>query len=328
MLPTSDSKRTASYRRLQSWYRAVQLGAPAGQFMTYEQLGSWLNSDAVHKQRDLNFLHPAAYEHAERRKEEVQLEGGSLEPKRLFHNLLSSMPMCFNLFGAMRDEVTFLFVFQRLFDTRATAITSIVCEWMPSDPEVRLGDRTAFDAVVFYETAEGPAFYGIETKYTEPFSQKVYEPSETNRYHQVTYESGWFAAPDSDIAALQGSASNQLWRNTMLAARLDQHGGFGRGSLAVVALADDPGVTKALDVVAPALADSHAERLRFLTVEEILDATDELAPDLSWWATSFRRRYVDHKLPDQFRDGHGRDPVGPVMGRSISSTAIVARAAE
>jgi hypothetical protein len=295
--------------------------------MTYGQLGSWLNAEAVARQRDLNFLHPAAHEHAEKRKKEVQEEGGSLEAKRLFHNMLSSMPMCFNLFGAMRKEPSFLRVFQRLFDPRATAITDIVCEWAPPDPGARLGDRTAFDAVVLYETADEAAFCGVETKYTEPFSQKVYEPADANKYLEVTHESGWFADPGTAIGSLQRPASNQLWRNTMLAARLDQHRSHGRGSLAVVSLSDDPGVDKARDIVLPALAKSHLDRLLFVTVEQILNVTEELAPELSWWATSFRRRYLDHTLPDQRGGDAGRDPLGPMLGRSIADTAAVARQA-
>jgi len=293
--------------------------------MAYAQLGSWLHPDAVRLQRDLNFLHPAAYQHAEQRSIDVQKEGGSLEPKRLFHNMLSSMPMCFNLFGAMRGEPGFLPVFQRLFDPRANAILDVVCEWTPAEPDDRLGDRTAFDAVVFYETADGPAFFGIETKYTEPFSRKVYQPSEVNRYREVTHESGWFAAPATAIENLQGPASNQLWRNTMLAARLEQCGHHGRGSVAVVALADDPGATKACDIVVPALTDSHVDRLRLVTAQEILAVTEQVVPDLSWWVTSFRRRYVDHSLPGRSAEHGGHDPLGPVMGRSIADTATAAR---
>lgn len=247
-----------------------------------------------------------------------------MEPQRLFHNMLSSMPMCFNLFGAMREEPAFLLVFKQLFDPRATAITDIVCEWAPTDPGARLGDRTAFDAIVLYETADGAAFCGIETKYTEPFSHRAYEPTSSNRYREVTHESGWFATPASALESLQQSSANQLWRNTMLAARVDQHGSYGRGSLAVVALGDDPGVAKARKVVTSSLTDTHIDRLRFVSLEDILRVTEELAPALSWWATSFRRRYLDLSLPAGLSPHAGRDPLGPVVGRSIADTAKVA----
>lgn len=326
MLPGAEPARVARYRRLQSWYRAVQLDAPAGKFMSYEALGSWLHEGAVKKQRDLNFLHPSAFDHAEARKDEVRVEGGSLDPKRLFHNMLSSMPLCFNLFGAMRSEPDFLAVFQDLFDKEATSISEIICEWAPPDGDARLGDRTAFDAVVFYEVDGGTRFLGVETKYTESFSPKEYAANESNRYAEVTRDSGWFADPERALLTLKGTKSNQLWRNVMLASQLEQHGSRGDGSVAVVALRNDAAAGKAMEIVGPALSPERQDRLRSVAIEDILDAVDVHAPSLGWWASSFRRRYVDFRLPDD--PAASRDPLGPIAGRSISATAGAARAAQ
>lgn len=51
----------------------------------------------------MNFLNEDAVQHAEQRAVEVAREGGTLDPDHLFENLLSSMLMCFNLFGALRS---------------------------------------------------------------------------------------------------------------------------------------------------------------------------------------------------------------------------------
>ncbi|NRQ50412.1 PGN_0703 family putative restriction endonuclease [Aeromicrobium stalagmiti] len=322
LLPPSEPKRVARYRRLQSWYREVQLGAPAGKFGSYDPLGSYLDPKAVKQQRDLNFLHPSAYEHAETRSIEVQAEGGALDPTRLFHNMLSSMPMCFNLFGAMRGEHdAFLPVFTSLFDDEATAISEIVCEWAPPDADARIGDRTAFDAVIFYEAGDQKRFIGIETKYTEPFSRRVYE---SQRYTDVTAGCGWFVHPESAADSLKGPKSNQLWRNVLLAAALDSSGQHGRGSVAVVALDGDSGAETAVELVGSTLADSHIDRLRLVSIETVLAAIDAMAPELSWWATSFRRRYLRGDLPDD--PSAARDPLGPVLGRPIFDTQAAARA--
>ena len=324
MLPVSEPRRVAKHRRLQSWFREVQLGADAGSYASYAKLGSWLDPKQVAAQRDLNFLHPGAHEHAERRALEVQAEGGSLEPKRLFHNLLSSMPMCFNLFGAMCDEPGFLPVFQQLFDPEATKVTRIVCEWAPLEEAERLGDRTAFDAVVFYETMAGPRFFGIETKYTESFSPTEYQPSTSNRYAEVTTSSGWFARPDAALEELPRRESNQLWRNCMLAAQLERRGTAGEGAVAVVAMRDDKGAASAVERVHRTLAESDRPRLRSIPIQDILAATDKVSSELSWWTTSFRRRYVETDLPDD--PLARRDPLGPVLGRSLEATAAQARA--
>jgi hypothetical protein len=43
-------------------------------------------------------------------------------------------------------------------------------------------------------------------------------------------------------------------------------------------------------------------------------------------ASSFRRRYVDFRLPDD--PTASRDPLGPVAGRSFGATAAIARAGQ
>jgi hypothetical protein len=266
-------------------------------------------------------VYPAAYAHPEERALGTQEEGGSLEPTRLFHNMLSSMPMCFNLFGAMRGEhESFLPVFRSLFDADATRIVEIVCEWAPQEPAARIGDRTAFDAIVRYEAGDERRFVGIETKYTESFSSKDYD---TQLYRDVTANSVWFADDPAAPERLKQPKTNQLWRNVMLAVRLEQHGSEGRGSVAVVALTDDAGAAKAVDGVRAEMTDTHRDRLLSISIESILDTVDDLAPELSWWATSFRRRYVDLSLPDSL--DAAQDPVGPRLGRILVETAAAAR---
>lgn len=290
LFPENEPARVAKYRRLQSWYRERVLRARPGAFMNYEALGSYLHADEIKDRPDLNFLNGAAFAHAEEREAQVKLEGGTLEPNRLRQNLLSSMPLCFNLFGALLGEPEFLDLFRVLFDADAIRILDVVCEWAPQPPSEHLADRTAFDAVVFYETGVGPRFFGIETKYTEPFSAKEYE---SERYTAVTRESGWFSHPEQAIVELNGRKSNQLWRNVLLAASVEMRGEHGAGSVAVVALADDNGAAAAMEIVAPALEPG---KLRFVSIESMLDAADEL-PALAGWSASFRQRYVG-PLPD------------------------------
>jgi hypothetical protein len=308
----SDSPRTARYRRLQSWYREVQLEALPGEAPGHPQLGSMLRKEDVAAQRDLNFIHPAAAEHAETRAKQVQEEHGSLEVGRLRHNMLSSMPMCFNLFGTMRDEADFLAVFRELFDPETTRVSEIVCEWAGPGPDGPLiGDRTAFDAMVRYEREDGPAFCGIETKYTEPLSSTVYEPTE--KYTAITADSGWFKTGASEI--LKASESNQLWRNVMLAAAHEADG-RGRGSVAVVALEDDTGAAKAMEAVSGQLTDVGGERLRSVSLQSIVEAAAGQGGSLDGWADRFNCRYLLVKQPDD--PDAGADESGPRLGRPLT----------
>lgn len=329
-MPTGEPARIARYRRLQSWYREVQLGAEPGPYPPRAVsgvvqptdklgLGSMLRAEDVAVQPDLNFIDPAAHEHALRRIAEVPGENGTLEAGRLQHNLLSSMPLCFNLFGAlgaMDRRLSLLALFQELFDPAATAITDVICEWAPSAELGNIGDRTAFDAVVFYERSDGPAFLGIETKYTEPFSQATSDLDRRPRYGEVTRSCGWFADPDGALVRLNTTKANQLWRNVLLAAALDQGGSRGRGSVAVVALDGDAGAASAITAVSSELAPEAADRLTSVTLESIVETAPVAAPELAGWAERFRRRYLDADQPDD--PAATADPDGPRFGQPLT----------
>lgn len=285
LFPANESPRIAKYRKLQSKYRQEVLHAKPGRSGNYAALGNYLDVEEVAANPQLNFLNSVALAHAMEREVIVRREGGALNPVRLRHNMLSSMPLCFNLFGTMRAEPDFLMVFQDLFDNEATRIREIVCEWAPQPPSNYLEDGTAFDAIVFYDTPAGSRFCGIEAKYTEPFSQEEYI---SERYDQVTETSGWF--PNRDAASrLAGRSSNQLWRNLMLAASLEMEGQFGTGRVAVVALADDPGAKKAIEIIGPEL--SAPGHLLWVPLESIVDRASQLR-SLSTWAQEFGQRYL------------------------------------
>lgn len=329
-MPSGEPARIARYRRLQSWYREVQLGVEPGPYPARTVdgvvqpsdklgLGSLLRAEDVAIQPDLNFLDPTAHAHAKRRIREVPDENGTLEPSRLTHNLLSSMPLCFNLFGALGASDRrgpFLSLFQHLFDPAATRISDVICEWAPPAAVGSIGDRTAFDAVVFYERRDGPAFMGIETKYTEPFSQAVSELARRPRYGEVTRTCGWFADPGGAMERLNTTKANQLWRNLLLAAALDQGGSRGRGSVAVVALDGDAGAASATAAVTAELAAEATHRLRSVTLESIMGAVPGAAPELAGWADRFRRRYLDLSQPDD--PSASADPSGPRFGRQLT----------
>lgn len=285
--PGKEPARIARYRSHQSWYREHVLRARPGQFRTYPTLGSYLHEEDVVRDPSLNFLTAEAEAHAEERAVVVKGEGGALDPVRLRRNMLSSMPLCFNLFGSMRGEPAFLALVQQVFDSTATAIVDVICEYAPPPGrEEYLNDRTAFDAVIFYETSAGPRFLGIETKYTEPFSQKQYD---TPRYREVTEASGWFANPTTAPDILKGSTSNQLWRTMMLAASMELRGEHGTGSVAVVALADDRGADAAVGILREHLTSQ--DRLVHVSLETIADAAEGM-DELAAWAAAFRLRYL------------------------------------
>lgn len=282
---TSDSARVRKYRSQQSWYRETVLGVEPGLRHGSQDrvVGSMLRTEDVSANRRLNFISDAALAAADQRAIDVQSEGGTLEAHRLFHNLLSSMPMCFNIFGALAGVDGVAGLMRRCFDPDLAHVDDTVCEITPALEEP-LGDRTAFDAMLRYSTSGGPAFVGIETKYTEPLSLKQYD---NDRYREVTESSDWFVDGASD--SLMGSATNQLWRGLMLASLVESETGA-RGRYAVVSTADDRAAIASVESVRKHLTDP--DRLFFVSLELLVTVARSVGGELTTWADTFERRYI------------------------------------
>ena len=94
-------------------------------------------------------------------------KGGRLiEESRLRQNLLSSQPLCFNLFGELKLHLDkALQFFNLLYDDYFKSIEDIMFEYNPARRDPRLtGDRSAFE----YTSIVGKkGFIGIEVKYAE-----------------------------------------------------------------------------------------------------------------------------------------------------------------
>lgn len=283
---SSDDSRTAKYRRLQSWYRETVLHARPGRSGNCAMVGSMLHDDEVTARPGLNFLDPEIAAYVARRIPEVLAAGGTLEKHRLEHNMLSSMPLCFNLFGYLRSHlVEAAPVLSGLMNLPIAAVEDIQVEWAPA-PGEHLRDRTAFDAAVFYRTATGgKGFVGIETKYTEPFSTTEYDiPS----YRALTVPPVF---RDGAADALKRKATNQLWRNALLALSLKAKGGFEQGHVAVVACAGDGKVVDAMKGLREQLVEPETV-LRSVTLDDLVSSFAEF-PATATWARAFQRRYLD-----------------------------------
>jgi len=217
--PSSDNAFTQRMRFHQSWYRRCVLGLDPGPnpHARNSLYGNMLTESDGAAGR--NFLTEEAHQTAKNRFPLSKSSTGTkdLGTSRLYHNMLSSQPLCFNLFGPLKhDQNLATELLRRLPGFPEDAeVTRIELEHAPSPKERFLSDATAFDAFVEYRRANGDnGFIGIETKLTEPFSQKEYAFSE--RYSRWTRYSGWWWKSGSD-ASFPKKAYNQIWRNHLLA---------------------------------------------------------------------------------------------------------------
>lgn len=136
---------------------------------------------------------------------------------RIFNDLLSSQPLCFNLFGELtRDLALSSKIVANLTEGRFTEVTAIEFEWSPGRRDPRyLNDRSAFDVLINCRDATGnPCFVGIEVKYHENLLGKAGENK--LRYDEVADLMGCFQGRQ-DRALLKASPLQQIWRDHLLA---------------------------------------------------------------------------------------------------------------
>ncbi len=172
-LVRSDPARRARYRRLQSWYRQTVLGLNAGLDSGGRPIGSLLPSEAVESDPSLNFLRDERL--ARIALDRLAENRGTFVGDRLKRNLLSSQPLCVNLFGMLKlHPDAAAVVLAAVTGLPIERVDLIEIERAPDRATAILNDRTAFDAYVEYRSsAGGRGFLGIETKYTEPFSDDL-----------------------------------------------------------------------------------------------------------------------------------------------------------
>ena len=117
-------------------------------------LGSRLDPDQARAGR--NFLTPTNLHQVRKRLEEPERHQ-LIKQDRLWGDLLSSQPLCFNLFGELAADLELATKAARAWwPGRVEQVTGVRFEWSPGRRDLRyLGNRTAFDAAFLHGTSAG-----------------------------------------------------------------------------------------------------------------------------------------------------------------------------
>ena len=213
-----------------------------------------------------------------------------LDENRLWADLLSSMPMCFNLLGDLHADLEAADRTVRAWwpDAPGT-VAKMWFEWSPGrrDPAY-LGNRTAFDAAMVLDLPDSTSgVIGIETKYHEsPIRDQPPRDDRLRRYVEVSDDSRAFLPGALEL--IIGTPLQQIWLDHLLVLAMLQHAeaawSWGRfvlvhpaGNVAYARLAEEYGLL---------LADSSTFEAR--TIESLIDAPAALRPAT---VSAFRDRY-------------------------------------
>lgn len=216
---------------LQSWYR-VSINEKCGLGSKNIVKGKDLNGKSILESvqqeyghlvkggetRNINFFFQETYKYAKYRVEHKKPDE-TIKADRLFNNLLSSMPMAFNLFhplilikqkypDALNEMIQNVFPNYPIHN-----VTEVLIEFIPLPIDRYTEDRSAMDAAILFQDSEGNDYLiSIETKYIDQLGKN--KAKENALKLETAINSGLFN-PDGIDTISKGCT--QIYRNFLLA---------------------------------------------------------------------------------------------------------------
>jgi hypothetical protein len=217
VLYEKDTDFTAHARLLQSKWR-VKHNYPMNN-VKKSDYGNFLETDFAKKEK-VNFLTPGIRKLVTEKIPEIRNNGGLIGEPRIWNNLLSSQPLCFNLFGELSLDLPLATkYFKKLFPEEVFSVTKIDFEYSSKRDNP---DNSAFDVFVEYlNTSLNKCFIGIEVKFQESLLEESPKKAAENynkhktEYTKLTIESNFFKP--NTIEKLSIAPIAQIWRDHLLA---------------------------------------------------------------------------------------------------------------
>lgn len=314
LVPTDTRFRAAARLQQSLWRqdRDLPIGAYVDAIGKRVKLGSRITEAAGRE--GANFLSPEIA--ALVRRECTYRELGALiEVDRLRTNLLSSMPMCFNLLAPLKMDLRQATRFMaELFPGLMSEVRAIRFEHSPGrGKDSYTSDYSAFDVAIYGLSPAGKrVLVAVEVKYSESGNEAV--PTRiSERQLAITATSGLYADPDDP--ALFAPAFQQMTRENNLAQSLIDHGDIDDAVFTLISprlnhlVADmGEGFAKKLNPATPGKA-----RFVPITLERMVEAL--VAIGMVGHATAFHSRYLDFWQIDGQLDLEASEDLSAQKGR-------------
>ena len=284
-------------RLLQSMHRA-DLGYEPGEYRG-ELRGALLPMPDA-KEKLPGYLTDTVRRVVRREVEDPRYSAGKLFGKpRIYNNLLSSQPLCFNLFGELAEDLQLATsVFRRLTNGRVETVTSIEFEFSPGRGDERYtGDRSAFDVYVRFEgPGRSRGFIAIEVKYHENLRDPAAKLRD--RYDEIAAEMACFEP--GRIPDLKKQPLQQIWRDHLLTGAHRLVDGFDDAFFVFLYPEANTACVDAVESYRGCLTDETT--FAAWTLKKVIDALR--AETDAEWVAAFWDRYLNfEKVEEAIRHG-------------------------
>ena len=294
----SEGKFQAVCRLGQSRYRAEVLGEDYGYGPHRVSEGKYGNMLVNGEESGKNFISDAAFEFAKEKVEEKKVNKYlTIDEYRLFNNMLSSMPMCFNLFADLRvllkndsHEATRI---ARLLFTGIDWIEELVevdVEFIPVPIEKYINDRSAFDAMLVVKDKDGQkGLISVETKYTDLLGSNV--AADTDTKNALVEVGGFFN--DRLKTELKKKGYKQIHRNFLLTYAYAVKSGFGHFANVIISPGADGLSVREIEELQKDMLIYH-DRIFKIDLETFVERGCQSGNiEFSEVMEKFKKRYLD-----------------------------------
>ena len=252
-------------------------------------IGSRINYEYA-KENMSNFLSTQSKEAAIRRLNNPQPKQ-TINEYRLYADCLSSMPMCFNLFGLVADDMNKAEkTVKEWWPDTPGKVKDVLFEWSPGRQLAGrfLENRSAFDCAIELELDNGnKGIIGIETKYHEDCKKESLPSKERiDRYKLISDRSRIFKEGYLDM--ILGTELQQIWQDHILALSMlqDMETNWEWAKFILVYPEKNPSFDRAAKKYSDVLLDHSTYEI--CTIESLLRTNTIDKSDLE----PFRNRYI------------------------------------
>jgi len=291
---SSDNEFTAKARLLQSVWR-YNKGLEIGCGPTINSLINYGNMIKGGKMNGGNFFYPETVEYAKWRVDK-KLKNETIEEFRLFNNLLSSMPMAFNLFHplmmlqARHPELLDKMIQDAFPKLPIYKVKEIGLEFIPTPIEHYTNDKSAMDAFIsFWDKDGGEHIISIETKYTDSLGTN--KAKDDSGKISFSIESGLFT--EEGINQIKTNCT-QIYRNFLLTEKYRVVKRLKDSYSVILAPKDHPTTKGEIKSLKDYLKKDYQYKLSDYKLEDFIDALKKNCPrEFQDWLVWFEDRYLD-----------------------------------
>lgn len=310
---SSDGDFTTRAAILQSWYRASineKCGLGRKKIVTDRNLNSKPILKSILQEyghlvcggelRNINFFYNETFEYAKYRVEHIKKDE-TIKADRLFNNLLSSMPMAFNLFhplmliqkkypGAL-DKMM-----QQVFPQLPIAkVDEVKIEFIPLPISSYTDDRSAMDAAILFSDEKDKKFIiSIETKYIDQLGKN--KAKENDLKVKTAMELNLFTEVGINLISEGGT---QIYRNFLLTEKYRTVHGLCDSFSIILAPGDHPSTEGEIDSLHKNLLPEFHYKLQKYSLEDFVrNLKDNCPEEFQPWLHWFYDRYLNFSKTD------------------------------